>query len=118
LMSCGLIWRSSVAMELAFLRIPHIIAGDPIYKALDLNYAKNKEDYFRMIEQLDTIKVSDKQKMDVANYLYLLENKHLHVSCIKYDMELRDFYWDKKELKQYLKAGDEKIRSVVENMLA
>ena len=28
-----------------------------------------------MIEQLDTIKVSDKQKMDVAKYLYLLENK-------------------------------------------
>ena len=56
--------------------------------------------------------------MDVATYLYLFENKHIHVKCIKYDRELREYYWDKKELKQYLKTGDEKIRSVVEKMLA
>jgi hypothetical protein len=116
--SCGLIWRSSVAMELAFLGIRHIIAGSPIYMALDLNYAKNREHYFRMIENSDTIKITDKQKMDVAKYLYLLENQHVHVSCIQYDRELREFYWNKKELKQYLKAGDEKIESVVEDMVA
>ena len=116
--TCGLIWRSSVGMELTFLGIPCIIAGIPPYGSLDLIYAKDKGNYLHMIEQAHTLQVTDKQKIEVATYLYLLENKHVHVSCIKYDQELREFYWDKKELKQYLKAGDEKIRSVVENMLA
>ncbi|MEJ2170833.1 MAG: hypothetical protein P8X90_35530 [Desulfobacterales bacterium] len=32
-MTCGLIWRSSVGMELAFLGVPCIIAGNPPYRA-------------------------------------------------------------------------------------
>lgn len=114
--SCGLIWRSSVAMELTFLGIPCIIAGNPVYRVLDLNYAKSKEDYFNMIEQSHLITVTEQQKLDICKYLYMLENKHVHIESISYS-DVRKFHWNIKALRKYLKYGDEKIKSVVDNIL-
>jgi hypothetical protein len=115
--SCGLIWRSSVAMELTFLGIPSIIAGNPYYRILDLNFAKNKDHYFKMIEQSHLIKITNRQKEDVATYLYLLDEKHTQIECISYD-KVRKFHWNRKALRKYLKYGDEKIKSIVENIVA
>jgi len=114
--SCGLIWRSSVAMELTFLGIPCIIAGNPVYRVLDLNYAKNKKHYFNMVEQLYSINVTEKQRLDVCKYLYMLENKHVYIESISYS-DVRKFHWNIKALRKYLKYGDEKVQSVVEDML-
>jgi len=116
-MSCGLIWSSSVAMELTFLGIPCIIAGNPLYSALDLYYPKTKENYFDMIKKSNEIIVPDEKKIDVSKYLYLLERHHVYVDCISYDLKLNKFYWNRKALRKYLKYGDERIQSVVENML-
>ena len=73
--SCGLIWRSSVAMELTFLEMPCIIAGNPIYRILDLSYAKNQEHYFNMIEQSHLTTVAEEQQLDIGTYLSMLDNK-------------------------------------------
>lgn len=116
-MSCGLIWRSSVAMELTFLGIPCIIGGRPYYNILDLNFAKDREHYFYMIDHSNELEINDKHKTDVTRYLYSLKKKHLHIECIKYDKTLDKLYWDRKALKKYLRKGDERIRLVVENML-
>lgn len=115
--SCGLIWRSSVAMELTFLKIPCIIAGTPPYTALSLNYAENREQYFQMVGHAHTLKVTDEQKIEAAKYLYLLENKHVNINCIAYNRSLKKFFWDKKTLKRYLDEGNREIESVVDNML-
>lgn len=104
-------------MELTFLGIPCIIAGKPIYRVLNLNYSESKEHYFNMIEQCHLIDVSDRHKEDVALYLYMLDNKHLEIEHIAYD-KVRKYHWKIKALKKYLKYGDEKIESLVENMLA
>jgi hypothetical protein len=115
--SCGLIWRSSVAMELAFFGIPCIVAGNPYYNVLDFNFAQNKEQYFHTIKNSNELSVSDEQKILVGRYLYLLEKKHVHIDSIIYDSRLRKFYWNREALKKYQNNGDEQIRSVVENML-
>lgn len=115
--SCGLIWRSSVAMELTFLGIPCIIAGNPLYRVLDLNYAKNNEHYFSMIKESHLLDVSDKQKKDVATYLYMLDKKHVQIECISYN-KIKKFHWNIEALKKYLKYGDDKLQSVVQGILA
>jgi hypothetical protein len=117
-LSCGLIWSSSVAMELVILGIPCIIAGKPYYKALDFNFAKDKEHYFHMIEQSHEINVTEKHKTDVAKFLYLIEKKHVHIDCISYDMNIRKIFWNGRALKKYLAEGNQTIQSVVEKMLA
>ena len=116
-MSCGLVWRSSVGMELAFLGVPCIIAGNPPYRALDLNYAQSREHYFHMIDHADTLQVTDQQKVEVAKYLYLLEKMHVHVDCIEYDQDLSNFYWQRKALKSYLKHGNKEIESIAKYLL-
>jgi hypothetical protein len=116
--SCGLIWRSSVAMELAFLEIPCIIAGNPYYNALDLVYCRDKQHYFDLINEFKKIKVTEKQRIEVANYQYLLKSKHFHIDCIFYDKNLRNFYWSPKALKRYLKKGDESIFSIADHVLS
>ena len=115
--SCGLIWRSSVALELTFLGISCIIAGKPYYTELNFSFASDKEDYFRMITQSHKIQVTDKQKIDVARYVYLLESKHVHVDCISYDTKFRKFYWNRRALKNFLKNGNENMQLLVENIL-
>jgi DNA invertase Pin-like site-specific DNA recombinase len=105
-------------MELTFLKIPCIIAGNPPYTALNLNYAGNKEQYFHMIAQAHTLQVTDEQKIEAAKYLYLLENKHVNINCIAYNKNLKKFHWDRKALKRYLNEGNREIESVVDNMLA
>jgi len=115
--SCGLIWRSSVGMELTFLGVPNIIAGTPIYNSLDLNYAKNKEHYFYMIAHAADIKVPHQQKKDVAKYLYLLERKHIKIDSISYNQDFRKFYWNRKALLRHLKSGSENISSIVDASL-
>jgi hypothetical protein len=70
-----------------------------------------------MIADLHEIDVTDEQKIDVARYLYLIEKKHVHIECISYDTKLRKFYWNRNAFRKYLRDGDEKIRSVVEDML-
>lgn len=115
--SCGLIWRSSVAMELIFLGIPCLIAGNPIYRVLDLHYAKDRDHYFYMIEQSHRIKTTEQHKRDVATYLYMLERKHVHIDCISYT-KLRKFHWKRKALRRYLTNGNENIKSVADSMLS
>ncbi|MGD2187826.1 MAG: hypothetical protein PVI71_16965 [Desulfobacterales bacterium] len=116
-MSCGLIWRSSVAMELTFLGIPCIIAGNPYYSVLDLNIVKDREQYFDMIKRSHEINVPEKLKVDIAKYLYLLEKKHAYVDCISYDVKRRKIHWNRKALKSYLKSGNQTVNSIVDNML-
>jgi len=117
-MSVGLIWRSSVAMELTFLGIPCIVAGNPPYRSLNLNYAKNKEHYFQMLNNAQEINVNENLKIETAKYLYLLEKKHIRIKCITYHNKLRRFYWVRKELKKYLKEGDANVTSIVDYMIS
>jgi len=63
---CGLIWRSSAAMELAINNKPCIICGNPPYKAINFNYVKNKKHYFDMIENVNNLCISENLKLNVA----------------------------------------------------
>jgi hypothetical protein len=47
----------------------------------------------------------------------MLDNKHIHIECISYN-KLRKFHWNIRALRKYLKHGDEKLKTVVANMLA
>ena len=118
--SCGLIWRSSVAMELTFLNIPCIIAGNPVYRILNLHYAKDRNHYLHMIGNFQSLKVTEQLRKDVATYLYLLEKKHTRIDCIahtKPNAKSNKFIWNIKSLRKYLKNGDDKIKKLVDNML-
>ena len=104
-------------MEMAFLGIPCIIAGNPYYSALDLTYANNSKHYIELIQQSQDLKITEEQKINIASYLYLLKNKHIYLDSILYNQKLRSHYWNRDSLKKYLENGAEIINSIVEKML-
>jgi hypothetical protein len=101
-------------MELTFLGVPCIVAGNPIYNTIPLYYSKSKDHYFKMIDNISKLEVTQTQKNDVAKYLYLLANKHIPVKSITYHSKLRKSYWNQKDLKIYLEKGDDKIKTIAD----
>ncbi len=116
-LTCGLIWRSSVAMELTFLGVPCIIAGNPIYHAIPLHYCRNQPDYLKMIDNASKLEVTQEQQNDVTKYLYLLKNKHILVSCVSYHRKLNKPCWNAKALNDYLKNGNDNIKTIAAKII-
>lgn len=114
---CGLIWRSSVALELPYYNVPSIIAGSPPYKILDFYYAKNKKDYFDKIENVKKLHVSKNLKLNTARYILSLKDKHKHIQCIAYSKKFKRNYLEKKLLERYFKEGDKNINFLVNELL-
>ena len=114
---CGLVWRSSVALELPLYNKPSIIAGSPPYKILDLNYSKNSKNYFDMIKNVEKLKVKNEQKLDAARYILGLKDKHRHIKNITYSKKIKCNYLEKNLLNNYLKGGDKNIDSLITELL-
>lgn len=114
--SCGLIWRSSVGMELTCLKVPCIIAGIPHYTALDLIYAKNKSHYFGLLERAQDLRVTEGQALNAAQYIYCMEHRHIHIDCVHYDMSSGKYYWKAKYIQQYLSKGDNKLNVLIDRI--
>lgn len=112
-MTCGLIWRSSAALELTYLRTPTIIAGNPVYNVLDLNYPRSREHYFQLIENVRELKVSSSQIEDVAKYLYILDNrKHYYIDAIGYDPGRNEYFWNKKALLECMAGTSQSLQQL------
>lgn len=114
---CGLIWRSSVALELPFYNIPCIITGSPPYKILDFYYAENKKDYFKLIDNIKDLKVTEEQKLNVARYLLCMKHKHKYIQSIPYKKKIKRNHFEKFYLLDYLKNGDKTIDLLINKML-
>ena len=112
--SVGLIWTSSVALELTCYKVPVIIAGRPNYKILNLLYSKNRSHYFNCIDNYKSIEVGDELKSDALRYIYYLEkNKNNYFDCFRYNFSHNYYYWNRSALKSYLKSGNKEIEALV-----
>ena len=112
-MSCGLVWRSSVGMELTYLKVPSIITGRPRYIALDLNYPQHRQDYFSMIRNVDRIKITNEQVRDVIRYVYYLENnKSFNIRQVE-----STGVWNRENVHRYLESGDNELEKLVDELL-
>jgi hypothetical protein len=116
-MSCALIWRSSVALELTYHGIPCIIAGKPYYEILNIPLARSREEYFTMIETFKMLEIAEKQKDEIKQFLYMLKSRYNYIAPICYDSKNRKHHWDGAALKHFLVKGDAKIGNLIEQVL-
>jgi capsular polysaccharide export protein len=104
-MSCGLIWRSSVAIELSYLGIPCIVAGVAPYQALSLRYTQSALDYFEAIANWETIKVPESLRTEAARYAYCLKHfKHIRCDPLYYDCRREAYLWDRRAILRHLRG--------------
>jgi len=86
----GLIWRSSAALELAVHGVPCVIAGCPPFKSLGFCYAKDRDDYFRIVSNPDGLLSFDKGLgVDAARYILGMRDKHSFVKCLSYNPSVK-----------------------------
>ena len=116
-MSCALIWRSSVALELTYHGIPCIIAGKPYYEILNIPLARSREEYFAMIETFKMLNIKEKQKDEIKQFLYMLKSRYNYIAPICYDHKNRKHHWDGSALKHFLVKGDDKIGNLIAQVL-
>ena len=114
---CGLIWRSSVSLELPFYNVPCIISGSPPYKILDFYYAENKKDYFKLIKSIKKLSVTEDLKLNVIRYRECMKNKHKYIRSIPYNDKIKRNHFKNTYLDEYLKKGDEAINLLLDKML-
>lgn len=117
--SCGLIWKSSAANELIYLGKPCIISGpSPFRYALDdLYYTKNKNHYHSLIKNVDQLEVTEKQKLKIAAYIYVLSKKDMEIKELTFNRNFRTLWLKDSEIERYLSKGDSSINKIIECIL-
>ncbi|MFB6355381.1 MAG: hypothetical protein ABEJ65_02565, partial [bacterium] len=111
-MDCGLIWRSSVGLELTYMGVPSIISGRAPYRhALNLPYVSRREEYESLIESSDTLEVTPRLRQKVIQYLYYLKNyKHRPFHCVEHvEPNEGEFRWRKEEVRDLLGRDEDPV---------
>ena len=106
--SVGLIWRSSVAIELTYLGVPCVIAGNAPYRDLDLHYSSSRQDYFRLVGCPEKPVVTKEQVNQVMRYIQCLRDKHYEVRQIDRNS------WRPAGVKKALDGRDRELKRLVD----
>jgi hypothetical protein len=106
----GIIWRGTVAIELAMAKIPTVVAGNfQIFdKVLDLPKPGDRDSYHQMLADSTTCQISDKQRERAALYLEFMRSSSnfLHFPFARFSpfKKLKPYpKWIKSELRKYEK---------------
>ncbi|MFC2034056.1 hypothetical protein ACFLTT_01445 [Chloroflexota bacterium] len=71
LMDAAIIYGSKIGVELAYQGIPTIVAGEAFCKNKGITFdVLKKEDYYRYLDNLETLKLSEEQKSLAIRYAY------------------------------------------------
>jgi hypothetical protein len=79
-MKFGLIYSSTIGLEISYMNKSCLIAGDAFYKDEDfVSYPKNQDDYFIILDKLITGEAHDKQlnKAKVLKFIYFIYFKRV-----------------------------------------
>lgn len=83
--SCGLIWRTTGALELILQNVPCNICGFAEYHFLDLPFSTTEETYFDAIDDITPLRVTQSMKEEAMYCLSDLSESHISLDCFDYD---------------------------------
>lgn len=111
----GVVWRSSVAMELLLAGIPVILCGNETYygPALDIPMPKDRADYHRMLTAMQPPQANSPLQARIAMLLrYIREQTFVSLPYTNGPSS-----WDRSQVARFLRDGDPEIdrlcRSIV-----
>jgi len=116
---CGLVWRSTAALELVLNNVPVIIAGTPFYKIiLKEQQADSREDYFLKLKEFNKSNIIQKTKEDVALFLHYLRcYKHYDLNIANYNVEMRRMDWNEEGIKKCIKGINPHFNMMVDRLI-
>jgi hypothetical protein len=119
LIDCGLVWRSSVGIEMALLGLPVIVSGNPRYKEyLDLPYPETTDRYEELLDNIPHEKFDDQLQTSASIYMYFeKEKRHVqfpYVEGMDYTyVNTKKVSWNRNQLDDFLKKGDPKLEELI-----
>jgi len=111
----GLVYNSTVGLEMAYYEKPVITAGDTHYRGLGITHDPNSSrEYNQMINHLGSLSLSEHRAERAAKYLYyLFEAKHLHFPYITHEHDTLDL----QPITTETIVGDEVLDEIVEKCI-
>lgn len=118
----GLVWRSSVALELAIAGVPAIVAGHEAYyrRAVDLIYPTDRAHYHELLARLDRLRVPAGQGERAALLLSYIRSTFLPLPYVRRcaDGSSGSLCWAEPELDRFLAEGDPFVDRACDVLLA
>jgi hypothetical protein len=120
---CGLVWRSTVGIEMTLLGVPTIVGGRPYWdEFFEVNQPTTRDEYIDLIEKTGELTVEPETQTRASVYLYFLKNYlHNYVPYIKnldYSaLDLREIRWDKEKLDEFMESGDTDIYTLLDELM-
>lgn len=105
-MTCGLIWRTTGALELLLHGVPCNICGFAEYHFLDLPFSRTEKEYFQRIEDPGSLAVTQAMKEEAMYCFYDLKLSHIHVDCFDYDPKTRLHTYREADVRALLENHD------------
>ena len=130
LIDVGLIWRSNVALELAILGIPAVVAGkEAAYRyALDLIYPSDRDNYHDLLEDIENLQMPEQQDQRCALYLKYITTETFINFAYVIPPELQEsqgfryapssLRWNRKNLERFLSNGDPAVDRVCTEIMS
>ncbi|OUJ18087.1 Glycosyl/glycerophosphate transferase involved in teichoic acid biosynthesis TagF/TagB/EpsJ/RodC [Methanonatronarchaeum thermophilum] len=86
-LDAGIVYNSTIGLEMAFNEVPVIVVGDTHYRGLGFTYDPNDiKEYKKYIENTEQLKMNKKMTKLAKRYFYFLFNKkHIEFNIHKYD---------------------------------
>lgn len=82
---CGLVYNSTVGLEMALMDTPAVVAGETHYEGLGITFDPTDDvEYLNLLEDIESIRLTDRRKDRARRYAYFLfKGKHLDFPFIK-----------------------------------
>lgn len=120
---CGLIWRSSVGLEMSVFGLNVIIGGVPRYKEyVDLPYPETMDEYRGLIDDVKSINIGPDVQTSASIYLHFEKNyRHVYLPYVKgldyNDFDSDELHWDEDALDEFINKGYEELDELLVNEL-
>lgn len=119
---CGLVWRSSVGIEMTLLGIPTIAGGNPYWlKYFSVPKPSDLPEYENLLDRVQEIEVDSETQTRAAVLLHFLKHYRHHlipyIKNLDYsELDPREIRWDRKLLEDFFESGDRRVDAVLDEL--
>lgn len=119
-LDAGIVWNSSIGLEMAYEGIPTIVAGETHYRELGFTFdARSPAEYQGLLADLQSLSMTEQETERAARYAYYLYfQKHIPFPFYSTEQHGRDIDSELFEIDyESLQPGSENIDLIVEAVL-
>jgi capsular polysaccharide export protein len=119
---CGLVWRSSIGIEMTVLGLPCVVSGKAHWRSyFSLSEPKNYDEYISTIDEVPHHEIGKENQTKAAVFLHFFKHYlHYFVPYIKNvdygGLDPTIIRWNKQRLQTFFQEGDNNIDAILHQL--